>query len=61
MVDNDGMNKVVKVNRIITTTLEKLAGNPMYVFNCSSVIHGIERQYIIKYELHTCKWILFRI
>jgi hypothetical protein len=52
---------VIKVDRIITRSLEKYAGNEMLVFRCQSVIDGLEKVYELKYEKATCKWILFKI
>lgn len=52
---------VVKVDRIIAQNLEKLAGNKMLVYRCQSIINGSERIYELKYELDTCKWVLFKI
>lgn len=40
---------------------EKLAGNPMLVFRCQSVINNLNKIYEIKFELKTCKWILYKI
>lgn len=57
----DKENNTVKVDRIITKSQEKLAGNRMMVFLCQSIISGIERKYEIKYEIDTCKWVLFKI
>lgn len=52
---------VVKVDRVITKAIEKFAGNNMYLYRCQSVINNIERVYELKYELKTCKWILFKM
>ena len=57
----DHEEQVVKIQKIMTTDMEKLAGNVMYIFNCMSVINGIERGLQIKYEIDTCKWMLFKI
>lgn len=57
----DDLVKVVKIDRIITKETEKLAGNPMLVFRCQSLIDNVQKQFEIKYELQTCKWILFKI
>lgn len=54
-------NKTVKVDKIITKSQEKLAGNRMTVFQCQSIIDGVERKYEVKYEIDTCKWVLFKI
>ena len=52
---------VIKVDRIVTRSLEKFAGNEMLIFRCQSIIDGLERGYELKYERGTCKWILFKI
>lgn len=53
--------KVIKVDRIITKSDEKLAGNNMIIFRCQSVINGVQTLFEIKYELSTCKWMLFKM
>jgi hypothetical protein len=57
----DGSNSVVKIDKVITKETEKLAGNLMLVFKCQSVVNGADKLYEIKYELSTCKWMLFKI
>ena len=52
---------VVKVEHILYKELEKSVGNPMMVFRCESVIEGALKTYELKYELATCKWMLFRM
>ena len=54
-------DRVIKIDRVISKQLEKLAGNNMFVFTCQSCISGQERVYEIKYELRSCKWMLFKI
>lgn len=51
----------IKIDRILQRAKEKLAGNNMIVFQCQSCINGLEKVYELKYELSTCKWILFKI
>ncbi|MGL5354569.1 MAG: hypothetical protein ACRDA5_14845 [Clostridium sp.] len=51
--------KVISINKILNRDFEKLAGNPMWKLNCSSIIEGIESNYIIKYYLLSNKWLLF--
>jgi hypothetical protein len=53
--------KVIKIDRVITKANEKLAGNNMIIYNCQSTIDGVRRLFEIKYELSTCKWILFKM
>ena len=57
----DGTTKVIKVDRILYKTEEKLAGNKMLIYRCQSVIAGIQRVYELKYELNTCRWFLFKM
>lgn len=59
--DSDESWKIIKIHNIIKRDMEKLAGNKMFIFTCQSVINGSEKLYEIKYELDTCKWILFKI
>ncbi len=61
IVKEDGSNSVIKIDRVICKDKEKLAGNEMIIFRCQSIINGLERLFEIKYELRTCKWILFKI
>lgn len=51
----------IKVDRILQRAKEKLAGNQMIVFQCQSYINGLDKIYELKYELSTCRWILFKI
>jgi hypothetical protein len=53
--------KVIKINKIIHKQLEKFAGNPMMLYRCQCVEGDIEKVFEIKYELNTCKWILYKL
>ena len=52
---------VQEKNDVIAKEKEKFAWNNMIVFKCQSIIDGRERLFEIKYELSTCKWMLFKI
>jgi hypothetical protein len=58
---DDESEMVIKVNRMLTIDKEKLAGNEMLVIKCESTINGAKRIYELKYELRTCKWMLFKM
>lgn len=58
---DDESYQTIKVDKIIKRDIEKLAGNLRQVFTCSSVVNGVEKIFELKYELLTCKWILFKI
>ena len=61
MTSDDTSNIVVKVDRIVTRSEEKLAGNRMFIFRCQSEINGLLKLFELKYELNTCKWYLYKI
>ena len=61
MTSADSSNVVVKVDRIVTRSEEKIAGNRMIIFRCQSEIDGLLKLFELKYELSTCKWYLFKI
>jgi len=61
LMDSSGSWVVIKVDQIVETKEEKLAGNRMITFVCQSLIQGVSRPYEIKYEIRTGKWFLFKI
>lgn len=56
--EEDGC-KVICINKILNRSFEKLAGNPMWKFTCSSIIENSEHIYNVKYDLTNSKWLLF--
>ena len=61
LVSEEGVYTIIKIDRIVSKDREKLAGNEMIIFKCESMIKGIQRIYEIKYEIRTCKWILYKM
>lgn len=61
LADEEGSNMVIKIDKVIKQDLEKLAGNKMIVFTCQSVINDQVKLFVLKYEIETCKWMLFKI
>lgn len=59
--NDEGLNEVIKIDKILYKDKEKLAGNEMMKFTCQSEIEGVKKIFEIKYELGTMKWILFKI
>jgi hypothetical protein len=57
----DEVYKVIVVDQIIKSALEKYGGNLMCVFECQSEIDERLRRYQLKYEIDTMKWILFKL
>lgn len=58
--ENEG-NIVIKVNKVLFSEEEKLAGKRMILYRCQSVINNIERVFELKFEIDTCKWYLYKI
>jgi len=54
-------DKVIKVDKVISRTSEKLCGNIAIIFDCQSVIDGVEKLYQLKYLVSDMKWLLFKI
>lgn len=61
IINEDESEAVIKIDKVITLDKERLAGNDMLVFKCQSVVNNIHRVFELKYELRTCKWILFKM
>lgn len=57
----DEAEKIIKIDRVITCDIERLNGNKMYLYECQSCINGIEKRFELKYELSTCKWMLWKM
>lgn len=60
-IKSESMANVVKVDKVIYREVEKFAGNHVYLYRCQSVINNTERVYELKYELKSCKWMLFKM
>lgn len=57
--ETNGCSKVIIIDKIMKREFEKLAGNLMWKFTCSSKVDGIESIYEIKYDLINGRWLLF--
>ena len=60
-IEEEGKCQVIKIGKIISTDLEKLCGNRMWVFTCSAVIGDVGKIFELKYDVERCNWILFKI
>ena len=59
-IGNEPM-QVLKIDRVIFKQKEKLAGNSMILYRCQSRDGDYEKIFELKYELDTCKWILYKM
>jgi hypothetical protein len=56
-----GESIVIKIDQILFKEVERFAGNQMFVFRCQSTTGDALRVFDLKYELVSCKWMLFKI
>lgn len=61
ITSEDESEKVIKVDKVFAVDKERLVGNDMLVFKCQSIINNTQRIFELKYELRTCRWILFKM
>ncbi len=59
VADHEGLNQVIRIDRVKRRQLERQAGNRMIVFICEATINGVNREICLKYEVDTCRWIIF--
>lgn len=59
--NEEGEKQVIKIDKVIQRDFEKLAGNRMFVYTCQCTINGMTKTITIKYELDTCKWLIFKM
>ena len=59
--EDNGSEKVIKVDRVISKNMERLCGNNAWIFDCQSIINGSERLYQLKFIISECKWLLWKI
>lgn len=52
---------VIKVDRVLFSEKEKLAGNIMYLYSCQSIFDNTEKKYELKYDIISCKWMLWKM
>ncbi len=56
-----GKSGIIKVDRILEQSEERLAGNRMLIFRCASIDRGLEKPFELKYEIGTCRWFLYKM
>lgn len=57
----NGESYVYKIIKIYTSEIEKHAGNKIYKFTCEIIVNQSIKICELRYELDSCKWILFKI
>ncbi len=59
--DESGERKTIRVDKIILSEVEKLAGNIMIKYRCQTVMENEARLFELKYDRDTFKWYLFKM
>ena len=57
----DGETHVIQIDRILSMSEARLAGNPMLVYGVQSRIDGEDRRFEMKYEVRSRIWYLSRM
>ena len=58
---DDGSEQLIKIDKRIDSYRQKIAGIETVIYECQSVIDGIEKRYKLKYILSDCRWQLSAI
>ena len=61
MEDASGELITVIVDQLISTVKSKIVGEDCFIYECQSVIGGIEKRYQLKYIIPKCQWVLYKI
>ena len=56
-----GESNIYVVQKLYTSNITKIAGNKMYIFTCEIIVNDEKKMCEIRYELDSCKWLLFKI
>lgn len=57
----DGERQICRVGRIYSNELDKVAGNKMYKITCEIIVNNGMRMCELRYELDSCRWVLFKM
>jgi len=57
----DGESIVIRVERILSRTEERRAGNPLVIYGCQGEVQGRMRRFELRYEIRACTWYLYKI
>ena len=57
----DGSEKTIHIDKRITSYKQRIAGIDTIIYECQSIIDGIEKRYKLKDILAQCKWQLYAI
>jgi hypothetical protein len=52
---------IIKVDKVEAKEVEKLAGDIVLLYKCRGFVNDKNREFELKYELVSCKWMLWRM
>jgi hypothetical protein len=52
---------VISVDKVESRELEKIAGNLMLLYKCRGLVNEKQREFELKFEIMSCKWMLWRM
>lgn len=54
-------SRIIRIDKVVTQGVNKFAGKNMLVFVCQGRINEEDHLFELRYEVKTCKWMLFKI
>jgi hypothetical protein len=58
---NEDTDLVIKIDKIFFKETEKISGSIIYIYRCQSLVDDALKIYELKYELSSCKWMLYKM
>lgn len=52
---------IISIDKVESQELEKLSGNLMLLYKCRGIVNDKERNFELKFEIKTCKWMLWKM
>jgi len=59
-IKEDGKEIVVVIGSVLDCRKEKKSGIESWIYQCQSIIHGIQKRYELKYIPARCEWLLHK-
>lgn len=54
-------SKIIKINKVIKTDINKYGGNTNYIYLCNSVMDNKNFYFELSYNISLTKWYIFKI
>lgn len=52
---------IIGVDRVLSKEMEKFAGNNMLLYKCRGIVNDKERDFELKFEFKSLKWMLWKM